>query len=311
MNIPTKIFTRAVHPSRGFTIVELLVAVTIASVLIAIASAVYLNSSKSYRALDEAGRIDEAGRLALKVITTNLQQAGFTLLTRPLKVGQIAAEPPGVAALEVAPLNGCRFGYLAPGSDWSCKASGNASDSDAFSVAFDVDIASPGTTVSEGVTCSGAKINALANTPRQAWNHFYIAPTTFKVDGQTRTVNQLMCAGRDVNNQSNVFGGVQPLFSGIEQLTLSYGVAVSGSEVPTQFVDANNLVTEDDWKTVTAVRVCILVKSELMNVSLNTAGTVRDCRGATITNTSGYAYKTLTSVVALRNRITTSLDANI
>jgi type IV pilus assembly protein PilW len=309
MNTFFKNQTPQLCASRGLTIVELLVAVTISSIMIAVASAVYLNSSKSYRALDEVGRTDEAGRLALKIITSNLQQAGFQLLDGP-RPGNPYAKPPGKVK---AALRGCRYGYTKAANsnaDWTCKANGNANDSDSFAVLYDVDFVNPtGGTNGEGTDCVGARANAA--DVRQAWNHFYVATDTFTVGGQERTVSQLMCAGRNKNNEAaSPAGGVQPILAGVQQLTLTYGKAAPGKDTPTEFVDASALLTEDDWDLVTAVRVCILMKSELTNTVLNTGGAVTDCRGNAVDNTGQFIYKTMTSTIALRNRVSSSLDPN-
>jgi type IV pilus assembly protein PilW len=282
---------------RGLTIVELMVSIAISLLLITVASAVYVSSTRSYRGVDESGRIDEAGRLAMKIVSGNLQLAGFRLLDGPRP--QIALPP---VPLDV-PIRGCRYGFEDPSANnWACKAAGNASDSDAVWILADTDAWAAGT--GKGTDCLGNAVTS--GIVRQAWNHFYVQTDTFSVGGQTRTVSQLMCAGRNINNPAAATTP-QPLLSGVEQLTLAYGIAPVGSEVPAQFVNADALLSDADWQQVVAVRICILMKTESPGLAGDPTAVVTDCRGAPVVNTAQFAYKTLTSTVALRNRIFSSI----
>jgi type IV pilus assembly protein PilW len=282
------------YRSRGLTIVELMVAVAIGIALTTIASAVYLSSTQSYRSLDETGRVDEAGRLALKIVSSNLQTAGFRQLDGPRP--QLALPP---VPLDV-PLRGCRFGFVDPssaGNDWTCKPAGVPGDSDSFWVLFDADAYAAGS--GKGVDCLGNQV--VSGVVRQAWNHFFIQTDTISVGGQNRTVSQLMCAGRNPNNPA-ANTSPQPLLSGVRQLTLTYGVAPVGQETPTQFVSADALLTDADWASVVAVRVCVLMQSETPNTAIEAVNPV-DCRGNTVQNTDRSNFKTLNTTIALRNRI--------
>src|SRR5690606_35110770 len=62
---------------RGFTVVEVLVAVAISLLLLAGVMALFANSRLSYESNDRLARIQENGRFALALITRDLRAAGY------------------------------------------------------------------------------------------------------------------------------------------------------------------------------------------------------------------------------------------
>ena len=63
--------------SRGFSMVELMVALVITLILMAGVSQVFLSSKQSYMIQDTLGRMQENGRYAMEVLTTDLRRAGY------------------------------------------------------------------------------------------------------------------------------------------------------------------------------------------------------------------------------------------
>lgn len=62
---------------RGFSLVEFMVAMTISLLVVAAASAVYLNSSQTQRALTERQNLFEGARVAMDIIGRDLENAGY------------------------------------------------------------------------------------------------------------------------------------------------------------------------------------------------------------------------------------------
>jgi type IV pilus assembly protein PilW len=62
---------------RGFTLVELMVALVISLLLMAGVIQVYLSSKQSYRLQDNVARIQESGRLATEILTRYIRVAGY------------------------------------------------------------------------------------------------------------------------------------------------------------------------------------------------------------------------------------------
>jgi type IV pilus assembly protein PilW len=68
---------RFMRPQRGLTLVELIISLSLGLLLIAAVGAVYVGSSQTYRAGQDAARIQEAGRYALDVMGRSLRAAGY------------------------------------------------------------------------------------------------------------------------------------------------------------------------------------------------------------------------------------------
>lgn len=64
--------------NRGFTLVELMIAMTMGLVLVAGLGYVFLSSNQSYRGLDATSRVQENARFAFETITNDVRMAGFT-----------------------------------------------------------------------------------------------------------------------------------------------------------------------------------------------------------------------------------------
>jgi type IV pilus assembly protein PilW len=63
--------------ARGFSIIEMLVAMTIAMVLTVVISQLFLTSKQTYGTQEEQARMQENGRFALELLARELRQAGF------------------------------------------------------------------------------------------------------------------------------------------------------------------------------------------------------------------------------------------
>jgi prepilin-type N-terminal cleavage/methylation domain-containing protein len=65
------------HNSRGFSLVELMVALVITLILLAGIGQIFLSSKKSYAIQDTLGRMQENGRYAMDVLKADLRRAGY------------------------------------------------------------------------------------------------------------------------------------------------------------------------------------------------------------------------------------------
>jgi type IV pilus assembly protein PilW len=64
-------------PQRGFTLVELIVALAVSLILLAGVIQVYLSSKQAYRVQDNIARIQENGRLAIDFLSRYIRLAGY------------------------------------------------------------------------------------------------------------------------------------------------------------------------------------------------------------------------------------------
>ena len=65
------------EPQRGFSLVELMVAMTIGFVILAGIGYLYLESRQSFRAMDNLSRMQESARYALEVMSRDIRMAGY------------------------------------------------------------------------------------------------------------------------------------------------------------------------------------------------------------------------------------------
>ena len=65
------------HKCKGFSVVELMIALVITLILLAGISQIFLSSKKSFTVQDTLGRMQENGRFAVDMITADLRRAGY------------------------------------------------------------------------------------------------------------------------------------------------------------------------------------------------------------------------------------------
>jgi type IV pilus assembly protein PilW len=67
----------AINAKNGFTLLELLIAVLIGSIVIAVVGGLFLANTNTFRTVDDSSRLQENGRFALQTIARAVHQAGF------------------------------------------------------------------------------------------------------------------------------------------------------------------------------------------------------------------------------------------
>jgi type IV pilus assembly protein PilW len=95
------------HTQQGLSLIELLVALTIGSVLIFGATQVYVDSRNAYGANESVARLQETARYAMSIIETDVRSANYFGLARNI-IGGVALQNAAVAAVAPgAPANIC------------------------------------------------------------------------------------------------------------------------------------------------------------------------------------------------------------
>ena len=61
----------------GFSLIELMIAITVGLILVAIIAQIYVGSSQTYRTQDDLARLQEDGRYAIESISRSLRLAGY------------------------------------------------------------------------------------------------------------------------------------------------------------------------------------------------------------------------------------------
>lgn len=153
-------------------------------------------------------------------------------------------------------------------------------------------------------------------------NRFAIKRSNAEIDKQAVVTYSLSCNGNGIAAATDTY---QPLLAGIEDLKITYGVfAVSAdtlSRTAQKFYTADEVnalqkvaidtgmggepVALSPWARVSAVRVCIVAKSQVAGVKQGVAAnrTYVDCSGTTRTVTDTSLHKRFIQVFVVRNKM--------
>ena len=222
---------------RGFTLVELMVALLISTVLLGAIYENYLATQRSYRFLEGLSQLQENARFSMYMLGSNIRSAGFRANT---EVSEQASFPvAGVAAPSVASFG--TAGQVVTGSNNDAGVAAILDGSDTVSVRCQGN--------NDGTTrdCLGAVVAAGV-----------IAVNTFYVD----TANELQC-----NNGTNDF----PLADGVENMQVLYGLDTDGDEAADVYRNAAG-IAGDAWLNVVSVRVAMLFTSVNASPGMGSSG---------------------------------------
>ncbi|PFH08816.1 type IV pilus assembly protein PilW [Collimonas sp. PA-H2] len=285
---------------QGFTLVELMVSVTIGLILVMFLSSLYLNSKSSSRLNDDNARIQEDGRYALSVIGRSLMQAGFgNMLT-----GNTTDFPPS-ANPTLTGLMGCDKGFAQPITTTppTCATTLTAP---AFAVSYTSEpydtVNTPSNSVisGAGTDCSGTQATGATSTAGGlVSNSFYLDTSK----------NVLYCKG-------NAGSTAQAILSNVDNMTITYGIDTGNQYTPMQSttsastagassINGNNKV---GWDRVVTVTVCLEIHSTNNVITTSSGQTYYKCGATTATTASDHLlHTTMTRVFTLRNNAAASL----
>ncbi len=129
----------------GFSLVEILVAMTLGVVLLGGALTIYTSSKDGYRLQENIAGLQENGRFAIQALRRNMEMAGFPLI------------------LEIPP-------FVIGGANGTADGGGNASDQITIQYRSDTD-------------CLGAGTPTNAAAPRVAVNRYHIDNGALRCEG--------------------------------------------------------------------------------------------------------------------------------
>jgi len=102
--------------SRGATIVELMVALTVGMLVLLMAAGMLVSANAAYLAQVEAAALDDSGRFALEIVTRAARQAGFVNWEREAASLDLGAAPAHLKGLDARTLSRATDGIESPGS---------------------------------------------------------------------------------------------------------------------------------------------------------------------------------------------------
>ena len=250
----------------GMTLVELMVALTIAALLMLAASALLVVSSGSYRQQSEAVRLNDGGRYALDTIARAIRQAALVSWDgKGAPVGTAAGDSASVSGLDARSVSKNSDGIDTP-------LVGAVNGSDVLALRFvgaGTDAGGDGSVLN----CAGFGVGAAKSAQERGWSIFYVA---IDADGEA----ELRCKYRGENSW-----GADAIVRGVDSFQVLYGLDtdVPPDGVANQYLNASAISALDDalvlvgadadakardkaarsfWKRVVSIRVALLLHGE-------------------------------------------------
>lgn len=212
-------------PIKGFSIVELLVAITISSLLLLGVTKIFVDTKSSYSLREGLTRLQENGRFAMDLVQISFRQTGFK--TNGFQPDSTAF-PADATNYGPANNNFVSSGQVVAGSD----VGGTVSDT--LSFRFQQPSAAPFL-----VDCN---------------------PSLPAVAGAT-LVNTIFIAADNTLHCIDSAGNDLQIIDGVQNLQILYGVDSDLDRVADMYIPADTVTTNSDWPQVVSVRLALLLSS--------------------------------------------------
>lgn len=249
----------------GLTMVELMIALTLALLIVLASTALLLSSKAGYSAQDDATRLQESGRYALEIIARAVRQAAYE--NWDSEEAPMVADASASANIAGWDARGLRDGTAGIAAPLATSVNG----SDVLAIRF----FGAGTGADGDGTmlnCAGFGVAApdTAETADEArgWSIFYVAESSGEPE--------LRCKYRGKHSWTS-----DAIVRGVESFQVLYGVDTDADGASNQFLTADAINALDDaltlagnnaaarardknkktyWKKVSAVKVALLVR---------------------------------------------------
>lgn len=334
MNQP--ISARITHPhQQGFSLVELMVAMTIGFVVVAAVGYVYLSSRQSFRLADSMSRMQENARLAIETLARDVRMAGYvgcinlqnsstnvyTIAKAPVPtlspsnaitgldsgastanfMGTTITRPAGDTVSVMGAFGGGvgLVGNLAP-NNAQVQINGNPYDFKANDVLVVADCKNAdifrATSVSSG---SGTVTMAHASSTNISNNVGSYGPDgfVFKMEQYTYFIG-INPAGKNALYRTSLTEGTAELVEDVWDMQIEYGRDTNGDGAADTYGDATAVGA--NWAQVVSARISLLLASPEDNIVPSQQ--TYHFNGAAVAAGDRRLYQVLTSTIAVRNR---------
>ncbi len=310
------------HPrQRGFTLVELLVTITLGLLVIAGIGQIYSAAKHSYDIQSSLARLQDTGRYAVDAITQDVRRAGYWGLTN-----MRAAAPNGA----VAPNGTCATGDTTWGSmvtegifgfndgnGYACITNRLANSGDILAVRYADP--NPATATAAAIAAAPQRLyirtapapiqtNLAQGNPAGGAAAIFSDHAVIAHAYYVRNFSgSISCAGSvpelvQVSLDGNGQPARQGLVLGVERLQFQFGIDINGDRSVNQYVNANAVaVAVGNWNNVVSVRFWILVRDECPEAGYVNNNTYVMGDVPNFQPNDNYRRQLFTSTVALRN----------
>jgi type IV pilus assembly protein PilW len=319
---------------KGFSLIELMVSITIGLVVVIAAMSAYLGTTGAGKMSEAQSRMNEDAQAALTILSQQLRMAGNNpdqpnrvydanpaLSSSRNPVYGATTFPTGTFTTSNFSIRGCdgQFSDItsATSLDNLTCAAGTSTLPDSIALNYEADRfntvaasgrptdclgSSLGTITASLPTVGGLGTATTAVTYALADNRFYVGTSTAIVSPS------LYCRGS---------GTPQPLVENVEDLQFSYGTVSTATTATTAtvagYLSAAEVVTETNlallandaarWGKVLSVRICVLIRSENPVVNDADSARYRNCAGTLVDAPDLRLRRAYSTTVVLRNRL--------
>ena len=257
---------------RGFTLVELLIALALSATVVMAATASLVMAQRGFHAVDAAAQMRENSRFAIEVIQRIALQAGYH---DPLS-SKSASASAAIFGMDnvLAKLSSSHSDVLTT-ADFVSRSNPTPSRSDSKCVSSADTACNNGSDVlairfqatADGSMVSCAGVQLLADEP--VVNLFHIAKSS--ANGEPA----LMCSYFSSASRSWI---TQSLVDGVESFQVLYGVDSNGDSVPEQFKNATQIThTGGRWDDVRTLRIGLLMRGPPNSAPVKAATLATQC----------------------------------
>jgi type IV pilus assembly protein PilW len=302
----------------GRTLIELMIAIAISTVIILGISALYSASTKSARSATQIGAMNEDGALSLHLIGQAIKRAGYGEIigTDFVPLNQTLFAFPNIRA--------CKGGTFtdAANGDFSCVTAPSGADSLAVQFQSESVVSSP---QRQTRNCSGndAVLTPITNTSHPG----YLTQVPLVINVYALSGGTLTCSGNGATAQA-MAGTIEEfkVFFGYDESSANDSLLGKTNIAPsaTAIVDADFVRTKDAsfvgrensaWDFVVSVHLCAIAKTRDRGTSVLASSNYEACptsasevltNGPTKTTTDGAIYKQYRQVYTVRSQATQS-----
>lgn len=237
---------------RGFTLVELMVAMAIGLILLAGVAQVFASNKQAYRYNESLSELQDNGNFAIQFITDQLANAGR--IPDPWVAVKSAGDPKNWLPIE-------RQVYPDANLPISGTEGGAGNDSLIINVAYPVAIAQPPT------DCAG--------NPKPAPGDFAV------VGGNNFGVTNTMTIATGASGRPALFCNGVEIIEGVENLQVMYGVDTDADRVVDRYFNISQ-IPAGNVRDIYTVRVALMVATVKEARSAQTGTNSKDLLGTTI-----------------------------
>ena len=297
---------RAMRIQRGFTIVELMIALALGLIVVLAALTMYLTSANNSRLNREQARMTAEADTAMSQLGAQLRMGGYSTARKRTAASAMQSRP-----FEGLALRGCDGGFTnaASASDPVCD---NGSGPDALAIYYEADRFNA-RGVSGGVLdCQGSKVLPtplpddmyLANGGSDASERYLVQNRYYF---RAAAGGELVCSG---NGGAAPFTTAVVMLGGVEDFQIVYSALRPGSTgIPARAtakqVAAAYATEEGAWMSVQSAHICFILVSATATVDSPTP--YAKCDGTIANPNDRRLRRRFESSFALRNQIPAGL----